>query len=129
MKALFMLCIFASAASPQGQNDAKKYNMTEMMERAKKFTQPGEAHKALDKFLGTWRVETSFVMGGKPGKAEIGEQRCGWLIKGRWVECRLTGQLLGGKYRVLRLLGEGGFGAVYEASDELLGAHVAIKVL
>lgn len=41
----------------------------------------------------------------------------------------LTGQLLGGKYRVLRLLGEGGFGAVYEASDELLGAHVAIKVL
>jgi serine/threonine protein kinase len=41
----------------------------------------------------------------------------------------LTGQVLGGKYRVLRLIGEGGFGSVYEAVDEMLGAHVAVKVL
>jgi serine/threonine-protein kinase len=41
----------------------------------------------------------------------------------------LTGQILSGKYRVLRLLGKGGFGAVYEAKDEMLGASVAVKVL
>ncbi|MCA8975970.1 MAG: protein kinase, partial [Planctomycetes bacterium] len=41
----------------------------------------------------------------------------------------LTGQTLAGKYRILRLLGKGGFGAVYEALDELLEVKVAIKVL
>ena len=39
------------------------------------------------------------------------------------------GQIVGGKYRFLRLLGDGGMGAVYEASHEVLGSKVAIKVL
>jgi len=41
----------------------------------------------------------------------------------------LSGMLLGGKYRVKRLKGKGGFGNVYEAVDEMLGARVALKVL
>jgi predicted Ser/Thr protein kinase len=39
------------------------------------------------------------------------------------------GQVLSGKYRLLRLLGDGGMGAVYEATHEGLGTRVAIKVL
>ncbi|MDP3278998.1 MAG: protein kinase [Deltaproteobacteria bacterium] len=41
----------------------------------------------------------------------------------------LTGQLIGQKYRVVRKLGEGGMGAVYEAIQEGLGRRVAVKVL
>ena len=41
----------------------------------------------------------------------------------------LTGAVLGNKYRIIRLLGRGGFGAVYEGKDEMLGASVAIKML
>src|SRR5262245_11232364 len=41
----------------------------------------------------------------------------------------LTGQKLGNKYCIRRLLGKGGFGSVYEAEDEMLGAPVAVKVL
>ncbi|MFQ5655287.1 MAG: serine/threonine-protein kinase, partial [Planctomycetota bacterium] len=41
----------------------------------------------------------------------------------------LTGTILGGKYRVVRRIGKGGFGAVYEARDERIGSRVAIKLL
>ena len=39
------------------------------------------------------------------------------------------GEVIRGKYRLLRLLGDGGMGSVYEASHEILGTRVAIKVL
>ena len=37
--------------------------------------------------------------------------------------------LLNGQYRILRLLGRGGFGFVYQAQDTLLHHEVAIKEL
>lgn len=39
----------------------------------------------------------------------------------------LTGQTLAGKYRVDRVIGEGGAGLVYEGTNLLLGAKIAIK--
>ncbi len=40
-----------------------------------------------------------------------------------------AGEVLDQKYRIVRLVGEGGMGAVYEAEHTFLGKHVAIKVL
>jgi|GEM_PF-1735647 len=39
------------------------------------------------------------------------------------------GQTIDGKYRVLRLIGEGGMGTVYEGENSRIGRRVAIKVL
>src|SRR5260221_12721962 len=40
-----------------------------------------------------------------------------------------TGELVQGKYRIVRLIGEGGMGAVYEGENIAIGRRVAIKVL
>ena len=40
-----------------------------------------------------------------------------------------AGDVLAGKYRILRLLGRGGMGAVFAAEHQILGQEVAIKLL
>ena len=39
------------------------------------------------------------------------------------------GQLIEGKYRIVRLVGEGGMGSVYEGQAVRINRRVAIKVL
>ena len=42
---------------------------------------------------------------------------------------RMVGQLIDKRYRILRLLGDGPFGAVYKAEHVTVGRHVALRIL
>jgi serine/threonine-protein kinase len=50
-------------------------------------------------------------------------------LTGEEPEEDLSGQVVDGRYRVIRLLGEGGMGAVYEAEHMEIGRRVAIKIM
>ena len=41
----------------------------------------------------------------------------------------VPGDVIGGKYRIVRLIGDGGMGSVYEAHHEFLETQVALKFL
>ena len=71
--------------------------------------------------------------GGKPGETSLsGDSMVGSAptpSAGTVQLSEVIGQTLGGRYLVTRKIGQGGMGAVYEATHTLIGKRVAVKVL
>ncbi len=79
---------------------------------------PGEADDDDDddlELVTTTRASQSMLL---PGGAELGHQ-----------PESLIGSLLGERYQLLRLIGQGGMGAVYLATHVIIGKQIAVKVL
>jgi hypothetical protein len=113
-----LLLALATSITPTSlaQEKAEKVDMAAMMERAKKFTQPGDAHKLLHRFLGTWDTETRITMPGNSAPPEKGTATCRWLIDGRWLQCDATGQMMGMPLRTSFILGYNIFKMSYVSS-------------
>jgi serine/threonine protein kinase/tetratricopeptide (TPR) repeat protein len=75
---------------------------------------PGSGAPDLD--FGATLADKSFTPGPRPG-------RSGTTAKLQ------PGDVIGGRYEILDLLGEGGMGAVYKASDRELNRFVALKLI
>jgi len=56
-------------------------------------------------------------------------KRCPTTVRALGGDARLIGQLIDKRYRIVRLLGEGAFGAAYKAEHVTLGRPVSLRVL
>lgn len=103
----------AVAASPRGQEGAAppftKEDMEKAMAQMPKMITPGPHHKELERFLGSWKTTTSFVMGGNKTPGEAGTANVAWLMDGRWLKLELAGVMMKRPYTGFVLMGYDNF--------------------
>jgi hypothetical protein len=106
----------------QGEKPAQKQppgveEMAAAMAKARRFTQPGEAHKTLGRFVGKWNTELRIFMAGKPTPAEKGTAEFAWLMPGRWVKQDFTGAIMGQPMKTFGLIGYDNFKQSYVSTQ------------
>jgi hypothetical protein len=71
--------------------------MAERMKKWKEISTPGDEHKKLDAFVGTWDVETRMWMG-RPGASPTttkGSTTYAWTVGGRYLRQDFQGEMAG----------------------------------
>ena len=91
-------------------------DMAAMMAKARKFTEPGEHHALLQKFVGKWNTEARMMMGDRTMPAEKGTAEFGWLMEGRWLQSRSKGTMMGMPIETFSILGYDNFKQSYVAT-------------
>lgn len=94
----------AAAVTPGSQ-----VSMQEMMQRARRYIQPGEQHEWLERFLGEWETETRLRLPGQELEPDRGTSRGTWLIEGRWLKLEGRGTLMGQPFETFHILGYDNF--------------------
>lgn len=104
------LCLPATAEEAP---KAQQVDMAEMMQKARKFTQPGENHALLKRFLGSWDTELRVTMPGAQAPPEKGVATFSWLIDGRWLKMESRGTMFGMPSETFMILGYDNFKMSY----------------
>lgn len=103
----------AFAQEPTPPTQPSPDDMAAMMAKMAKFTQPGEQHKVLEKFIGKWNTETRISMAGQTTPAEKGVSENTWLMEGRWLKSEGAGTMMGMPVQNFMVLGYDNFKMSY----------------
>jgi hypothetical protein len=98
-------------SGPQDQPAAE--DMAAMMAKAAKYTQPGEHHKLLERFLGKWYTASRSTMAGSETPWEKGTSEVSWLMEGRWLQSNGTGSMMGMPMQFFSVMGYDSFKQSY----------------
>jgi hypothetical protein len=96
-----LVCLFAFTAVAQHDHSAAKPAAAPamdpaMMELMMKAGTPGDAHKKLDAFVGTWDTKVQmWMMPGADPATSSGTSTNSWLMGGRYLEQRYKGEFSG----------------------------------
>ncbi len=111
--------IFTFTSVPAQEEEPKmdtNQMMAEMMAKAAKYTKPGEAHKLLEKMLGSWETDTRITMPGSPDTGEKGKAEISWMMPGRWIKNESSGTFLGQPAQSISIMGYDNFKQSYVAT-------------
>ena len=120
---LLALCVlpFASAGPEPARGatlqDSGEAQMAEMMAKMARYTQPGEEHALLERFLGKWDIEVRFTMGASVSAPAIGSAECRWLHPGRWIETQWSAPMMGAEIEGTSIMGYDKFKMSYVATS------------
>jgi hypothetical protein len=94
------LALFALAcAFPVLATDPPPMDEKAMMEAMAKIAAPGENHRKLDAFVGTWNTTVTMWMApGAPPASSSGTSKNSWALGGRYLEQRYEGSFVGQKF-------------------------------
>jgi hypothetical protein len=104
MKNVFVLlvglCLLGVTASIAQEKGAKKVAMPSQEEMTKRWQDsmtPGDSHKALESFVGSWTTQSSVWMDGpeKPPSVSPGTAEVKWVLGGRFLQMEMTGEMMG----------------------------------
>jgi len=90
------LCATLLFGTLQAQEQSKE-QADAMMKKWKEISTPGDPHKKLDAFVGTWDVEIRAWMGGPavPPKISKGTTTYSWTVGGRYLRQDFRGEMAG----------------------------------
>jgi hypothetical protein len=99
--ALLLVCSVAF-----GQDKKPSPEDAAMMEAMMKAGTPGDAHKALEPFVGTWSTKvTSWMKPGADPMVMEGTAESRWVMGGRYIEERFKGDFMGMPFEGLGFTG------------------------
>ena len=100
--AMVIASVTATAQDKQANADKNA-----MMQKILEASTPGQAHKLLDGFVGTWDATTSIWMEGpdKPPAVSKGTTTFRWILGGRFLQEEATGEMMGQPYSGLGIIG------------------------
>jgi hypothetical protein len=105
-KSYILLCVIVLAAQvafidahaqEKKKPGAKMPSEEEMMKRWEESMTPGDAHKKLEQFVGSWDVETKVWMKGPKGEPSVskGSAENTMALGGRFLQQEFSGEMMG----------------------------------
>jgi len=103
VKGLLCLGLILGAGTAQAQS--REVSSPSARSAAAEAMALGPEQAALGNLLGAWHVDIVLADGSKPAQHSKGKAEYSWVVRGRWLGCHLTGEMLGLPYEQFTIVG------------------------